>query len=207
MALFAISCSRKSVAKSSPVDVYNTQKAKQNDSLIQAALKTVINQDSTCSEDAALQVILLAQRLSDCESVNADLNILLAQAPKEKIVVDKSRTKIKNSFNDVQKNNNNTTELYKLKNSLLARDSSIAELQAENAALGARLKDKTKVTAKQGSAIGDGNKIDNRKKDRFWLGVLVTLGVLYTIKTLFVFLKRYVPISIPVISFIQKFLP
>lgn len=61
--------------------------------------------------------------------------------------------------------------------------------------------------AKSGSAIGDGNKIDNRKIDRFWLGVLITLGILYSLKIIFGFIKRYFPISIPFISIIQKFLP
>lgn len=64
-----------------------------------------------------------------------------------------------------------------------------------------------RIKAKDGSAIGDGNKIDNRKNDRFWLGVLVTLGIIYLLKIGTGILSTYFPVSAPVISVLKKILP
>lgn len=61
--------------------------------------------------------------------------------------------------------------------------------------------------AKKGSAIGDGNKIDNRKSNKFWLGVLVAFGTLYCLNITLELIKKYFPISIPFITIFQKFLP
>lgn len=57
------------------------------------------------------------------------------------------------------------------------------------------------------SQIGDGNKQDNRTKDRFWLGVLVTCAVLFGLKRTLAFIESYFPASIPFISIIKKILP
>ena len=70
-----------------------------------------------------------------------------------------------------------------------------------------KIDNSVKNKAKKGSAIGDGNKIDNRKIDRFWLGVLVATGIFYIIKIALELIKKYFPPSIPFISLLQKFLP
>lgn len=58
------------------------------------------------------------------------------------------------------------------------------------------------------SAIGDGNKLDNRSKDRFWLGVLVASGVIIGLYTGWQIIKRYLPGFLPVrllVGIISKF--
>lgn len=64
----------------------------------------------------------------------------------------------------------------------------------------------TAVKPKQ-SAIGDGNKLDNRSGDRLWLGVLLAFGTLFILKNVLNLIKMYFPVSAPIISMIQKFLP
>lgn len=64
----------------------------------------------------------------------------------------------------------------------------------------------TPVKPKQ-TQIGDGNKQDNRKVNNFWLGVLVAFGTLFVLKNALNFVKMYFPVSAPIISMIQKFLP
>lgn len=196
LALTAISCCRKSVAKSSPVELYKAQK-ESSDSAISKALAIVSNKDSIDCKETALQVIILSQRLSDCESANADLNIIVAEKPKEKetIIVDKRKTKYRNSFNDIQKNSNNSTEIIKLKNSILVKDSAIANLVSENFLLNSKLKEKPKKVAKKGSAIGDGNTITTKKNTWWWIFVAGYLFCHVLHKIVIPLLMRFIPFA------------
>lgn len=218
-ALCAISCSRKSIPTATPLGVTVNSNC---DSLISAAMAKIEHKDTTgdCTcREIELDNIRLSQSLSEAQKQAAQYKQDLINKPTETTVYN---GKIKNSFNDITKNSNNSNEVVRLKNSILIKDSAIASLQAENIALNGKLKQKAgkgsvigdsndvnnaKIKAKSGSAIGDGNKIDNRKSNKFWLGFLVATGIYYSLKILLELLKRYFPISIPIVSFIQKFLP
>lgn len=190
------SCSAKSITRKSPVAV-KTDLPKVDKSKTDSTIKSAIQKIDSCDEiELQIEIITLAQSLSDCQEENENLYQLLAEKPKEKetIIVDKSRTKYKKSFNDTQKNSNNQTEVIKLKNSILVKDSAIANLEAENLALNGKIKDLTKITPKKGSVVGNDNEVDNSKKLAWWwvfLAGMLTWCLLQNFG--FRFLKTYFP--------------
>lgn len=189
-----MSCSRKTIPEITPI-VINTD----CDSLIKNALSKIDNAKSVNNDscyDYSFELIQLSENLSRCKSDFLKSQLETVSKPQTIIT-----GKFRKSFNI------DNSETIRLKHSILLKDSAIANLQSENIALNSKLKDKTKVVAKQGSAIGDGNTIYNKKKDRFWLGVIVAYGSLYILKALLTIISTYVPISIPIITIIKKFLP
>ena len=187
-----MSCSRKTIPEITPI-VINTD----CDSLIKNALSKIDNAKSVNNDscyDYSFELIQLSENLSRCKSDFLKSQLETVSKPQTIIT-----GKFRKSFNI------DNSETIRLKHSILLKDSAIANLQAENIALNSKLKDKVKVS--KGSAVGDGNTIYNKKKDRFWLGVIVAYGSLYILKALLTIISTYVPISIPIITILKKFLP
>lgn len=156
------------------------------DSTAEAALKTIANND-TADQCQQLKIdnYIMATRLQSCAHEVEILNEQLALKPKViETFIDNSRTKYKNSFNDVQKNSNNSTEIIKLKNSLLAKDSSILSLEAQNIGLNSRIRDLTKnKDSNTGSGSNTAKSGNTTDKAPFiaWLLVFLAGGVFFHI--------------------------
>lgn len=152
------------------------------DSTAEAALKTIANNDTTDQcQQLKIDNYIMATRLQSCAHEVEILNEQLALKPK---AIDKSKTVIKNSFNDVQKNSNNSTEIIKLKNSLLAKDSSILSLEAQNIGLNSRIRDLTKnKNSNTGSGSNTAKSGNTTDKAPFiaWLLVFLAGGVFFHI--------------------------
>lgn len=146
------------------------------DSLIQSALFKIKSDSVTPCEDLQVEIIRLSQALSDCKKNESECTIALSLKPTT--VIDKSRTKYRNSFNDITKNSNNTTEVNNLKRSIQVKSDSIAYLQANNLALNSKVKDLTKIKK---STTGDNspntNKSGNTTNKASWYLWLITFCV------------------------------
>lgn len=167
MAILLVSCSRKHIPQSAtpaPVVVVHTD----CDSLIKASLESIaLNPDFG---DADVQIIELSQKLSDTQTELTQCSTQIAMKPTTVDVIPPcppSRIKIKNSFN----------EETKLKNSMQIKDATIDGLTLENVALRGKLKQSndsiTKLVARKGGVIGDGNTVDNSKKGVGWFWIFV----------------------------------
>lgn len=154
MILLLTACSPKTTAFKSPLDVSSITVFTDCDSLIQDALSKV--KLDTNSNDLQLKIIQLSQALSDCQKDGTACKIALKEKPT--VFIDKSKTKIKKSNNTKTKNSNNETEIYKLKNSILSRDSAITDLTAKNLSLEGKIKD----LAKNGSSTGEESPATNK---------------------------------------------
>jgi len=208
------SCSKHSIPQHLPVQQY-TQAAPINtdcDSLIQAALSK-LDKDSIGSfpcDAIIIDNIRLSQSLSDAQKQAAIYKQDLINKPTETTIY---TGKIKKSFNDIVKNSNNNSEVIKLRNSILIKDSAYANLQAENLALQGKIKQKptggsvigagnevnnSKVKAKSGSAIGDGNTITTKKMNWWWifLAGMLTWFILQNV------VIRWLKIYFPFLKFI-----
>ncbi len=64
-----------------------------------------------------------------------------------------------------------------------------------------------KIKLKDGSVIGDGNKIDNSTINNFWKGFFCAFALLYGIGIIIKILSLYVPISSFITGIIKKALP
>lgn len=137
------------------------------DSFITIFIEKLIKDSIDCKE-IIFDNATLVQRLSDCQKVNSELNILISQKP--------TKVKIKNSYNETNK----------LNNSILVRDSAIASLQAENMLLNSKLK------ATKGSAVGDGNKITIKKSNWWWIFVAGMLTMFIGQNVVWKGIKRYI---------------
>lgn len=167
LASLLVSCSRKHIPQSvspAPVVVVHTD----CDSLIKSSLESLSLDSDKCDADA--QIVELSQKLSDTQVELTQCSTQLAMKPTETIVVQPcppTRIKIKNSFN----------EETKLKNSMQIKDATIDGLTLENVALRGKLKQSndsiSKMVAKKGGVIGDGNTVDNSKKGVGWFWIFV----------------------------------
>ncbi len=93
--------------------------------------------------------------------------------------IDKSRTKIRNSNNTKIKNSNNETEIYKLKNSIIAKDSAYLALEGKFIALGAKIKDMPKngsSTGEQSPATNKSGNTSNTNKAAWYLWLITFLA-------------------------------
>lgn len=157
------------------------------DSLIKDAMLQVKKKDSFKGPDCRYfekMVFSLSQKLSAANIENAELKKKLQAIPAPPVTI--ITGKVKNSFNDVQKNSNNQTEVYNLKKSIMQKADSIAILTANNIALDGKLKANEKeitrlknsshgdqspntvIAPKKGSIAGDGNTQDNSRKLAWW---------------------------------------
>jgi hypothetical protein len=175
--LSIVACSAvKKSTKTTPVNaiVFNTD----CDSLIKAALSK-IKSDSCNRIDLQIEVIRLTQALSDCYKHESECSEALAS--KETVFVDKSKTKIKNSFNDVTKNSNNTTEINNLKRSIQVKSDSIAYLQSENLALNGKVKDliknKKSTTGENSPNIAKSGNTTQKAAWYLWVIVFIAGGI------------------------------
>lgn len=157
------------------------------DSVLVEVIKVIHDTTNTgCKKDA----ILLDKMVLKLQDANKkylilynqyqDLQMRYNSAPKEPVNVFSG--KIKNSFNI------SSTEVNKLKNSILAKDSAIAHLEGENASLVA------KVRANGGSAIGDGNTITTKKTNWWWIFLAGMLTWFIVQNVLWRVVKIYIPI-------------
>ncbi len=187
--LLLFSCSRKRLpSKTTPIVITNDC-----DSLIKESLKTLQNQPTNipCDDSSFIDFcnilrihnIDLIKKLSDKDHIISTLNQVIDSLEKRPLtIIDKSRTKIRNSNNTKIKNSNNETEIYKLKNSIIAKDSAYLALEGKFIALGAKIKDMPKngsSTGEQSPATNKSGNTSNTNKAAWylWLIVFVAGGI------------------------------
>ncbi|HUM50483.1 MAG TPA: hypothetical protein PK431_01665 [Chitinophagales bacterium] len=143
-----------------------------SDSLIQSALAKIKTDSVVPCKDLQVDVVRLSQALSDCYKYESQCST---------VIVDKSKTKYKNSFNDITKNSNNTTEVNNLKRSVQLKSDSIANLTADNLALNGKVKDLVKIKkSTTGDSSPNTNKSGNTTKKAewyLWLIVFIAGGI------------------------------
>jgi len=208
------SCSKSTIPQHLPAQ-QNTQAAPINtdcDSLIQAALENIAADTMglriSLGNTLILDNIRLTQALSDAQKQAATYKHDLINKPTETTIY---TGKIKNSFNDIVKNSNNNSEVIKLRNSILIKDSAYANLQAENLALQGKIKQKptggsvigvgnevNNSKAKGGGVIGDGNTITT-KKTSVWPWILLGAACMFILQNVVV---RWLKIYFPFLKFI-----
>lgn len=137
------------------------------DSLIQEVLNDLANIETECPEDNKLAAVVVElndakKALLICSTQLAAVPAITTQQP-----CPPTRIRIKNSYN----------EETKLKNSMQIKDATIDGLTLENVALRGKLKQSndsiSKLVAKKGGVIGDGNTVDNSKKGVGWFWIFV----------------------------------
>lgn len=194
LALSATCCNSKSVPQKSPVDAEQSTKKKDGiDSLIKSSLSHIQTNDSNACEELQVEVIRLSQALYDCQLDNDACATALVEKPTT--VIDKRRSKVKNSFNDITKNSNNQTEVYNLKKSLLVKGDSIACLQADKIALNGKIKDLTKnKNSNSGSGSNTAKSGNTTNKGSPWPWILLGAAGWFIIQNVgFRALKIYFP--------------
>lgn len=191
--LSLIACSRKSAPTSTttiPAQVTPVVIKTDCDSIVAELLAEFANSDLSASYEEALVRSISAlnesqRQLAECQ---AELEMKPATVTVQKDCPPQ-KVKIKNSFN----------EETKLRNSLQIKDAQIESLQLDNVSLKSKLKESndsiTKILAKKGGVIGDGNTVDNSNKQLAWwwifLAGMLTWALLQNVG--FRFLKRYFP--------------
>lgn len=136
-----------------------------------------------------LEVISLSNDLTILESEYEQCIMALSQKPveKETIVINcpeqklPKKIKIKKSYNDVTKNSNNSTEIIKLRKSLLFKDNIIDSLTLLNIVLSGKLKDSDKeISRMKNSTTGDSspsiNKSGNTTSKAPWYTYLIVFA-------------------------------
>lgn len=162
-------CNRKSVPEKTEIPQESIVVHSDCDSLIQSAVDSIKKYSSVkspggksdCSGAISL-VSKVTKKLNESEKRVKQLEEQIKNTPTV-APVQVFKGKIKHSFNDIQRNSNNQTEINNLKNSLQLKDSVIATIEAENLMLNSRIK------ALKGSAVGDGNTIKNSKMSWWWI--------------------------------------
>lgn len=181
-----IACNRHALpVKSNPVAAIN----KDCDSLIAAAMSNVQIKDtlSGCQDNCTaivLDNVRLAQSLSDCQKYAAQCSTDLYNKPT--VFIDKSKTKIKDSFNDITK----------LKNSIQIRDATIDSLSLANVALHGKVKDLEKIKNKN-SSTGANSPVTNKSgnttsKAPFIAWVVVFVAGMITSLSIRLIIKRFI---------------
>jgi hypothetical protein len=179
------SCSKKSLPSKSPLGVETII-----DSSCLKELELLKNQPTNinCDDSSFIDFcnilrihnIDLIKKLSDKDHIISTLNQVIDSLEKRPLtIIDKSRTKIRNSNNTKIKNSNNETEIYKLKNSIIAKDSAYLALEGKFIALGAKIKDMPKngsSTGEQSPATNKSGNTSNTNKAAWYLWLITFLA-------------------------------
>lgn len=148
-----LSCRSTKIYSSIPV-------AQDADTLISSALAKVVS-DTCVYDDLQMEVVRLSMALQECRQ-----QAIMIVNPKK-------------SFNQVVKNSNNTTEVYRLRKSLQVKSDSLAYLQAENFALAGKVKElakKSTTGANSPNIAKSGN--TTKKADWYiWIIIFVAGGI------------------------------
>lgn len=177
-----LACNTKTVQKSKDVEPFlKTETLNKIENLNNLLKEEPLKEDTNnyiifCDSLKSLNIELSKQLIKQNLIVDS-----LIKEPKT-IIVDKSKKKFRNSFNNTEKNNNNSTEVIKMRNSMLIQADTIGQLHTDKNILGSKVKDLEKeITKNKNSTTGDNapntNKSGNTtKKAEWYLWVIVFLA-------------------------------
>lgn len=183
------------------------------DSSVQAAVaaveKALKSKDTAGCAELLCSVVELTDKLNTSDKKLVELKEKLLQITAVPVTV--FTGKVKNSFNDVQKNSNNSTEITKLKNALQIRDSQFDSVSFANISLNGKIKDLQKeITRNKNSSSGENSpntaKSGNSKTSAPWfVWVIVFCCGGITFKVVPMLVKKALP-AIGSLSFVKKLL-
>lgn len=129
------------------------------DSSVQAAVaaveKVLKSKDTAGCAELLCSVVELTDKLNTSDKRVVELKEKLLQITAVPVTV--FAGKVKNSFNDIQKNSNNSTEIIRMKNSMLIQADTIGQLHTDKNILGSRVRELQKeITKNKNSNTGPG---------------------------------------------------
>lgn len=160
------------------------------DSSVQAAVaaveKALRSKDTAGCAELLCSVVELTDKLNTSDKKLVELKEKLLQITAVPVTV--FTGKVKNSFNDIQKNSNNSTEIIRLKNSMLIQVDTIGQLHTDKNILGSRVRELQKeITKNKNSNTGPGTNTvkSGNTTDKApviaWLLVFLAGGVFFQI--------------------------